>query len=253
MNKNHLIQQTNAVNLSDLISNFNYSDNSFISNGRKNPRDSLLNSKLYNKSPEVNSNSSNDQFQRGSFESNFDNHLKQLNKHNNSITQNNKSEHSANNPDKQALNFFSEMEKKKSDNNNRLFLMELIKEIPEYQEYKEKKTIIEKKLKFTLSIIGLYLLTLCFNLYENRTSSTMYDKIDHIINKNKVSHVQTNAFGFLHKNFKISLFILLPSLIFSYYLYRNNINTQHKYRNIIREKYFNEEIDPLVSDLINKL
>ena len=137
----------NPILFSEIISNFNYSSNPFISNGqKKNATDTLLNSPIYN-------NQYDDQKNREHIENQLFDYIKNSDRNQAFADRKNTKLFSSIKDRKENHNaYLDEIEKAKTLKSDRVLLMSMIKQIPEYEEYKDIQNIIRKKLKLALSV-----------------------------------------------------------------------------------------------------
>jgi hypothetical protein len=213
---------TSGKNLSDVINNFNFCNNEFISNGTKNSQESLeLHiSRSMESSPEQIDRTGNRDDPK-SVEEKFLKHMKDLRK----LTA------------KHNLEIIKKynLEEKIREKSFKLFNTENeIRNLPEYEEYIYQTRNIEKKIKFGFSLTVFYAIYLLVNVYEGKVKA--YDNVNDLIN-NKVSSRLNKI------NFKYHLMFAVPLSVFLYYYINKNRKLHNNFEKYIRNKYFDSEFD----------
>jgi len=204
-------------NFSEIISNFNYCDNPFISNGtngyRINIRNQLLNRNI-NENEKI--------------EKKFELYINGLTK--NDDLQDNKS--SNNNCSMKNYKRFN-MEKEKNADRN--IAIKIIQQMPEYKFYNEKKQKINNKINVISSVIFIYTFLMINNAYENYYHTRAYDKLEEIINLQKKPIINERVLVFSFKNFKMHCMIILPCSLGLLFYTRKSRQIKHTIDNFIEE------------------
>jgi hypothetical protein len=209
MNKNNSEQ---GSNLSDLITNFKLCNNKFV----KSPGDDITEQMMrYALRPKDNYNESSLPNSGISFENKIDS-MKKLRIEDN----------------KQLLKKLNLDDKIKEQTFRQIMHQKRLKNLPEYEQFKDRHINIKKKLNFGIvTFLSLSIYTL-MNFHDNQLK----------IYNNMKDFVDNKPQKFQFTNLKIPFLLFIPIVSFILYNYKNIKALEKEYNKVLQQNYFDEEI-----------
>jgi hypothetical protein len=201
-------------NISDVIKNFNLCNNEFIKSESKDVRGALFPHESGNKKNYSEKNEINIKRDEKELIKKF-NELKDINS-------------DGNNKIIKKLNIEEKIKTNSFENSYRINKMN---NLPESKEFAHDMEKVKKKIKIGSAIFVFYSVYALMEFYDSK--SKINENVQDLINKKQS---KANLF-----NYKLNLMIGIPIVMFLYYQVRQYKKIESSYKEVIRNKYYDEE------------
>lgn len=203
-----------GTNLSGAIKNFNLCNNEFIMSDNKGARNAILSYAFGNKKNNFHKNEGVIKKDEKEIAQQFS-ELKQMNQIDNKKLI-------------KKLNIEDQIKSKTFEN---VYFMNKLNNLPETKLFKEDLEKVKKKITFATVALTFYTVYALMEFYDSK--SKIYDNVKDLMNDRRS---KVNLF-----NYKRNMMIGLPLLLFLYLQYSNYRKIEIAYKDLIREKYYDEE------------